>query len=116
MPIGGRIPISIRLNPLAKIKVFRITMYLDEKYTYYASDKRIARSFNSAKYEMVKIAHEDARKPLLPIISDSPTALQESPLSEWLVDVGSAEGEQPLKAAEQLILKFIRCSCGRHSA
>lgn len=36
-PIGGQIPISIRLNPLAKIKLYRITAQLEQKTSYFAS-------------------------------------------------------------------------------
>lgn len=36
-PIGGQIPISIRLHPLAKIKLYRITAQLEQKTSYFAS-------------------------------------------------------------------------------
>jgi hypothetical protein len=36
-PIGGQIPLTIRLSPLAKVKVFRISAQLEQKTSYYAS-------------------------------------------------------------------------------
>lgn len=36
-PVGGTIPISIRLNPMAKVKLYRITAVLEQKTNYYAS-------------------------------------------------------------------------------
>lgn len=36
-PIGGSIPISIRLNPMAKVKLYRVTAVLEQKTNYFAS-------------------------------------------------------------------------------
>lgn len=36
-PIGGQIPLTIRLSPLAKVKVFRVSAQLEQKTSYFAS-------------------------------------------------------------------------------
>lgn len=90
-PVGGEIPISVRLNPLAKMKLFRMSAIIEEKYTFYAKKQTVARSPNVKKYEILRIQYEDG-SPLLPIVSDSPNALQLSPLRDWIVDPASTEG------------------------
>lgn len=40
-PIGGTIPICIRLNPMAKIKLYRVAAVLEQKTTYFASGARL---------------------------------------------------------------------------
>lgn len=90
VPVGGEIPISIRLNPLTKMKVFRVTTVLEEKYTFYAKDHKVARSPTTRKYELCKVYYPD-NSPLLPIVSDSPDALASSPLRDWIVDSSSSD-------------------------
>lgn len=41
-PIGGSIPISIRLNPMAKVKLYRVTAVLEQKTNYFASGEFLA--------------------------------------------------------------------------
>lgn len=40
-PIGGQIPLTIRLSPLAKVKVFRISAQLEQKTSYFASGESL---------------------------------------------------------------------------
>lgn len=90
------------------MRVFRLTALLEEvsrssvasdeqadiypqKWSFYAKDRKIIRSPQARKYEMLKIQSLDG-SPLLPIISEDADALQSAPLADWIVDSGSSEG------------------------
>jgi len=83
-PIGGTIPVSIRLMPLTKCKIHRLTILLEEKSDYYAQDRKIARHETPKKFLMLfvkQIERLERIQPLLPIISDDPEAARDSPLA-----------------------------------
>lgn len=99
-PIGGEIPVSITLHPLGKMKVYRFTVVLEEvssgpavgpqttddiqqKYTFYAKEKRIARTPTVRKHELLRIDNPDG-SPLLPIMEEASDALLSSPLRDWI--------------------------------
>ncbi|WOO77581.1 Arrestin-related trafficking adapter 3 [Vanrija pseudolonga] len=85
-PIGGTIPISIRLMPLAKCKIYRITVALEEKTDYFAANKKVARHETPRRFILFAAKNPDQKKerpePLLPILSESTDAARESPLAE----------------------------------
>ena len=98
-PIGGKIPISIRLNPLAKIRLYRITAVLEQRTNYYASSKRLTRHETPKKFSLLKIEHPESplgkgakREALLPIFSDEVDAIAVHPLKEWFINPTSSDG------------------------
>ncbi|WVQ75076.1 hypothetical protein IAR50_004685 [Cryptococcus sp. DSM 104548] len=84
-PIAGTIPISIRLMPLLKCKIHRLTVALEEKTDYYAQERKVARHETPKRFVLLFIKQSDAKErtePLLPIISEDPLAAERSPLAE----------------------------------
>jgi hypothetical protein len=83
-PIGGTIPISIRLMPLSKCKIFRITIALEEKTDYFAANKKVARHETPRRFILFaakSLDRKDRGEPLLPILSEVSTAAKDSPLA-----------------------------------
>lgn len=83
-PIGGIIPISIRLMPLAKVKVYRISVSIEEKTDYFAMGKKVARHETPRKYILFAAKNNDKKdgpEPLLPILSEASNAAEDSPLA-----------------------------------
>lgn len=87
---------SIRLMPLLKCKLYRLTVSIEgelililvltrsEKTDYFAGDKKVVRHEQPKRFPLLAIKHVGvgpAVEPILPIISDSPTALADSPLA-----------------------------------
>ncbi|WVR08168.1 hypothetical protein IAU60_005214 [Kwoniella sp. DSM 27419] len=84
-PISGTIPISIRLMPLLKCKIHRITVALEEKTDYFAQERKVARHETPKRFVLLFIKQPDQKEriePLLPIISDDPNAAEQSPVAE----------------------------------
>ncbi|EIW71659.1 hypothetical protein TREMEDRAFT_42980 [Tremella mesenterica DSM 1558] len=82
-PVGGLIPMGIRLMPLAKCKIHRITVALEEKADYYAQKRQVARHENPRRFVLAFYRQNEKkeRDPLLPIISEDPDAARNSPLA-----------------------------------
>jgi len=93
-PIGGRIPITIRLSPMAKVKLYRITATLEQKTTYFAVGRKLTRHETPKKFPLLRVDFKDPKEPLLPILSDDPNALKEHPLKDWFVNVGGSESNE----------------------
>ncbi|WVQ96129.1 hypothetical protein IAU59_003231 [Kwoniella sp. CBS 9459] len=84
-PIAGTIPISIRLMPLLKCKIHRLTVALEEKTDYFAQERKVARHETPKRFVLLFIKqpdHKERIEPLLPIISDDPLAAEQSPVAE----------------------------------
>ncbi|WWC73545.1 uncharacterized protein I206_107517 [Kwoniella pini CBS 10737] len=84
-PIAGTVPISIRLMPLLKCKIHRLTVALEEKTDYYAQERKVARHETPKRFVLLFIKqpdHKERIEPLLPIISDDPNAAEQSPVAE----------------------------------
>ncbi|ORY70767.1 or S-antigen, C-terminal domain-domain-containing protein [Leucosporidium creatinivorum] len=94
-PIGGTIPISIRLNPMAKVKLYRVTAILEQKTNYYASGRKLTRHETPKKYPLLRIEHKDPKDPLLPILSDDPNAIADHPLAAFFINPTSSEDATP---------------------
>ncbi|BGP50375.1 hypothetical protein JCM10450v2_006294 [Rhodotorula kratochvilovae] len=97
-PIGGQIPISIRLNPLAKIKLYRITALLEQKTSYFASvnsGRKLTRHETPKRFQLLRIENKDPKEPLLPILSDDPNILLNHPLKEFFINASSSGDETP---------------------
>lgn len=71
----------------------RTDPFIVQRHVYYAHEKLITRSSSIKKYEMARIVYDDWKEPLLPIISESPTAILQSPLRDWLISPGSSDSE-----------------------
>ncbi|BEI91031.1 uncharacterized protein CcaverHIS019_0311010 [Cutaneotrichosporon cavernicola] len=81
-PIGSTIPISIRLMPLAKCKIYRITIALEEKTDYFAANKKVARHETPRRFILFAArSPKDKTDPLLPILSESTSAVKDSSLA-----------------------------------
>ncbi|BGP13827.1 hypothetical protein JCM10213v2_001765 [Rhodosporidiobolus nylandii] len=97
-PIGGQIPISIRLNPLAKIKLYRVSAQLEQKTSYFAavnSGRKLTRHETPKRFQLLRIEHKDPKDPLLPILSDDPAALDSHPLREFFINATSSDDATP---------------------
>ncbi|GAA6000674.1 arrestin family protein [Rhodotorula paludigena] len=97
-PIGGQIPISIRLHPLAKIKLYRITAQLEQKTSYFASahsGRKLTRHETPKRFQLLRIENKDPKEPLLPILSDDPDVLSTHPLKDFFINATSSDDSTP---------------------
>ena len=88
-PIGTHIPVSLKMVPIGKIKIHRITVALEEQTDYYANERRTMRREVPRKWTMLRLAG-DAGKPLLPVLSDDADPLAASPLRPY-IDAAAAQ-------------------------
>ncbi|KAG9105365.1 hypothetical protein FRC07_009342, partial [Ceratobasidium sp. 392] len=100
-PIGGVVPITLVMMPLAKVRIYRITVLLEEKIDYYAHARRVARHDPTRRYELLSLKHphgspkhnhhdKSHRLPLLPILDEGD--VRDSPLFGLVENLGE-EGE-----------------------
>ncbi|KAF8806558.1 hypothetical protein BYT27DRAFT_7191111 [Phlegmacium glaucopus] len=78
--VGGTVPVTFTLMPLAKVSIYRLSVFLEERVDYYANMKRIARTDPIARFTLLSIKGADNNTPILPLQSDDPDALRHSPL------------------------------------
>ncbi|KAL7277783.1 hypothetical protein ACG7TL_008726 [Trametes sanguinea] len=92
-PIGGTMPISITFMPWTKMKIHRISVLIEERVDYWTQFKRVARTdpINRVSLLALKYPKKDG-PPILPLISDDPDALRQSPLTE-VIDPNDDLGE-----------------------
>ncbi|KAH8115350.1 hypothetical protein DFH11DRAFT_1588801 [Phellopilus nigrolimitatus] len=71
-PIGSTIPIHVSFMPLAKIKIFRISVLLEEKVEYFTQFKRAGTRAESARrFELLSLRYPEREgPPVLPLTSD----------------------------------------------
>ncbi|SCZ89070.1 BZ3500_MvSof-1268-A1-R1_Chr1-1g00932 [Microbotryum saponariae] len=93
--IGSQIPVSIRLDPMAKIKVYRITAVLEQKTNYFASGRKLTRHETPKKFPLLRIEHKDPKEPLLPILSDDPKAITDHPLAGFFINPDTSDDTTP---------------------
>ncbi|KAJ7188705.1 hypothetical protein C8R46DRAFT_1157632 [Mycena filopes] len=80
-PVGGVVPVSLTLMPMAKVKIHRLSIYLEEKVDYYSQMKRLARSDPVMRLQLLSIKCDDKTGGhILPLDSDDVDALKKSPL------------------------------------
>ncbi|KAN0064795.1 hypothetical protein ACQY0O_001852 [Thecaphora frezii] len=91
-PFGRRIPLWMKFVPQGKVRIHRITATLEERTDYFAKGRRVARHEVPRKWTLLKVANEGTDEPLLPITSDSPEALERSPLASL---AQAAAGDDP---------------------
>ncbi|KAF9469986.1 hypothetical protein BDZ94DRAFT_1181644 [Collybia nuda] len=84
--IGGTIPFSLTLMPLTKVKIHRISVFIEERVDYYTHMRRVARTDPLTRFELLTLqeAGKTAR-PILPLDSDDIDAFQKSPLSSFVM-------------------------------
>lgn len=79
-------PLSVRIMPLMKCKIHRLSCVLEEKTDYFAQGRKVVRHETPRRFVMLFIKQvdkpRDQMEPLLPIISDNVHAARESPLAE----------------------------------
>ncbi|KAG5652841.1 hypothetical protein H0H81_003403 [Sphagnurus paluster] len=96
--IGGTIPITFTLMPLAKIKVHRISNP-SERTDYYTHMKRIARTDPLARIDLLSVK-EHGKSPgyIIPLDSDDVDAFKKSPLFQL-----ATEDDDPSEMASSLM-------------
>jgi len=77
---ASKIPLWMKLAPLDKVHVHRITASIEERTSYFAKDRFVSRHEVPRRWQLLKLAGPDANSPLLPIISDASDVLDNSPL------------------------------------
>ncbi|KAF9553024.1 hypothetical protein CPC08DRAFT_698073 [Agrocybe pediades] len=79
--IGGTVPITLTLMPLAKAKIHRISVFIEEKVEYYTNMRRVARTDPLHRINLLTVKSDSKTlDPILPLESDCPDALRDSPL------------------------------------
>ncbi|KAJ7502991.1 hypothetical protein B0H11DRAFT_1711405 [Mycena galericulata] len=80
-PIGGVVPVSFAMMPIAKIKIHRLGIYLEEKIQYYSQMNRVARTEPVLRIQLLSIKNDDKTGGhILPLESNDAEALINSPL------------------------------------
>lgn len=91
--------------PLEKVKIYRISVLLEEKIDYFAHDKKVARHEATRRYQLLSLRHTTpgtAHTALLPITSDATDAISSSPLA-GLARAAAQNGMDPDDATSQLL-------------
>ncbi|KAF8622692.1 hypothetical protein AX15_006791 [Amanita polypyramis BW_CC] len=79
--IGGTMPVSFTLMPLAKVKVHKIYVCIEERVDYYTRMKRISRTEPISRVVLLSVKSETkGDDPILPLESDDVDAFRNSPL------------------------------------
>ncbi|KAG6867795.1 hypothetical protein C0993_010990 [Termitomyces sp. T159_Od127] len=79
--IGGTIPITFTLMPLAKMKVHRISIFIEERIDYYTNMKRIARTDPISRTDLLSVREPGKNAGhILPLDSNDVDAFKNSPL------------------------------------
>ena len=91
-PIGGSLPIWITLMPLSALKVYRISVVLEERVVYYAHKRQVVRHDPLRRWELLTLKNpgdDGDLRPILPVdveaSADEPMeALAQSPLFPYV--------------------------------
>jgi len=69
------------MMPLAKIKVHRLGVYIEERVDYYTQMKRVVRTDPISRIQLLSVKNEgNVSQPILPLESDDVDAFKNSPL------------------------------------
>ncbi|KZT05351.1 uncharacterized protein LAESUDRAFT_780573 [Laetiporus sulphureus 93-53] len=84
-PIGGIMPVSITFMPWTKMKIYRVSVLLEERIDYWTDFKRIARTDPITRISLMSLKYpqKDA-PPILPLDPDDPHAFERSPFVDLL--------------------------------
>ncbi|KAI0061210.1 hypothetical protein BV25DRAFT_807582 [Artomyces pyxidatus] len=80
--IGGTIPIDVSFLPMSKMKLYRLSVSLDERVDYYIHMKQTSCSDTTNRFSLLSLKYEDKYTPILPLDSDDPRAFEQSPLHD----------------------------------
>ncbi|KZV66431.1 hypothetical protein PENSPDRAFT_654907 [Peniophora sp. CONT] len=81
--IGNTVPIDMTFLPMSKMKIHRLSVYLEEKVDYYVHQHRMSRSDAPARIVLLSLKHEKD-EPILPLSTSDPHSLIPSPLHPLL--------------------------------
>ncbi|KAJ7496893.1 hypothetical protein FB451DRAFT_1018588 [Mycena latifolia] len=80
-PIGGVVPVTLTLMPMTKVKIHRLSIYLEEKTEYYSQMKHVARTDPIVRMQLLSVKYDDkTSRHILPLDSNDVNALTKSPL------------------------------------
>ncbi|PPQ63039.1 hypothetical protein CVT24_005985 [Panaeolus cyanescens] len=83
--IGGTMPISFALMPLVKMKIHRLSVFIEERVDYHTNMRRLARSDPVVRYNLLSVRKEGKNaEHILPLDSDDPEALRQSPVFQLM--------------------------------
>ncbi|KAH9067647.1 hypothetical protein EDB87DRAFT_1584443 [Lactarius vividus] len=74
-PIGGSIPIALSFLPMTKVKIYKISVHLEEQVTFFTFESMIRRIDAGQRFDLVSLESKDKNSPLLPhsqTVMDSP--------------------------------------------
>ncbi|KAH9050986.1 hypothetical protein EDB83DRAFT_2399575 [Lactarius deliciosus] len=74
-PIGGSIPITLSFLPLAKVKIYKISVHLEEQVMFFTFESMFRRIDAGRRFELLSLESKDKNSPLLPYsqtVTDSP--------------------------------------------
>ncbi|KAJ7772092.1 hypothetical protein DFH07DRAFT_953375 [Mycena maculata] len=79
--IGGVVPVTFTMMPIAKVRIHRLSIYLEEKVEYYSQMRQVARTDPILRIPLLSIKHDDRKgEHILPLDSNDTDALTTSPL------------------------------------
>ncbi|KAF9777874.1 hypothetical protein BJ322DRAFT_1176291 [Thelephora terrestris] len=102
-PIGTKVPIQLTLLPMAKIKIYKVSVAIDEKVMYYSEMQKVAKVPKSTRQVLYCLKDSDkSRTPILPLTETDP---HKSPLyalaREDLEYTGQSEEERAVELAAE---------------
>ncbi|KAH9174968.1 hypothetical protein EDB89DRAFT_2067121 [Lactarius sanguifluus] len=75
-PIGGSIPITLSFLPMAKVKIYKISVHLEEQVMFLTFESMFRRRIDAGqRFELLSLESKDKNSPLLPhsqTVTDSP--------------------------------------------
>ncbi|KZT72264.1 hypothetical protein DAEQUDRAFT_664375 [Daedalea quercina L-15889] len=92
-PVGGSMMVNITFMPWTKMKVYRVSILIEERVDYWTDFKRIARTDPLTRIALMSLKHPQKDGPhILPLDSDDAQAFIHSPFAD-LVPPGEDVGE-----------------------
>ncbi|CAL1711434.1 unnamed protein product [Somion occarium] len=80
--IGGTIPVSLTFAPWTKMKVYKLSVVIEERVEYLTHFKRVARTDCINRISLLNLAPAHKEIPLLPLPFDDLDSFRNSPLHE----------------------------------
>ncbi|KAI9454606.1 hypothetical protein F5148DRAFT_423904 [Russula earlei] len=90
--IGGSFDIKMIFMPLAKIRLYKLAVDIEERVNSYVGGVNMTRTVNTVIH-LISLQNDDETKPLLPLSSRDPLAYENSPLAA-LRPLGANPSEQ----------------------
>ncbi|KAH9013780.1 hypothetical protein EDB84DRAFT_1531755 [Lactarius hengduanensis] len=70
-PIGGSIPITLSFLPMTKVKIHKISVYLEEQVIFFTFESMFRRIDAGRRFELLSLESRDKDSPLLPLSQTS---------------------------------------------